>query len=75
MSQQARIVGTVEYRQGDGPRVPIRPGPVELDATDTDVTLSWCDGDTRGSAAMPMNEFRRYEREGAIEMAPPPQAQ
>jgi uncharacterized protein YbaA (DUF1428 family) len=65
-SRRGRIVGKVEYREGDGPKIMIRPGPVELTFTATDVTLSWSDGDTRGSAAMPLNEFTRYRNEGAI---------
>jgi len=30
--------------------------------------LSWEDGDTRGSAAMPQSEFKRYVAEHAIEL-------
>lgn len=65
-SRYGHIVGKVEYREGDGPRIVIRPGPVELALTATDVTLSWTDGETRGSAAMPLTEFTRYRNEGAI---------
>lgn len=65
-SRYGYIVGKVEYREGDGPNIVIRPGPVELVPTATDVTLSWTDGETRGSAAMPLTEFTRYRNEGAI---------
>jgi len=68
----ARIVGTVVYRQGDGPSAVIPPGPIDVEKTELDVTLSWADGDTRHSAAMPLDDFERYAREGAIsEIAPP----
>ena len=66
MTQQAEVTGKVEYRQGDGPTATIRPGPVEVETTPTDATLSWSDGETHGSAAMPIQDFRNYVAEGAI---------
>lgn len=66
MEQNARIVGTVEYREGDGPLMPIRPGPIRIEATERDVTISWSDGDTHGSTAMPLADFRRYVASGAV---------
>ncbi len=68
MTQAAEIVGNVEYREGDGPNIVIRPGPVEVDTTASDATLGWIDGDARGSAAMPLADFKRYVAEGAIVM-------
>lgn len=68
MTQQGRIVGTVEFRPGDGPKMPIPQGRVEIDLSRADATLSWTDGQTHGSAAMPLAEFRRYVAEGAIEL-------
>lgn len=64
--RHGRVVGKVEYRQGDGPKSVIRPGPVEVSFTANDATLSWTDGETRGSAAMPLAEFKRYRDEGAV---------
>jgi len=61
-----RIVGKVEYREGDGQTIAVRPGPVELVVTANDVTLSWTEGETHGSAAMPLTDFQRYRSEGAI---------
>jgi hypothetical protein len=72
MAQTARIVGRVEYREGDGPNIPIRPGPVEVSLSATDATLSWVDEQTHGSAAMPLTDFRRHVGEGSIVMDPPP---
>ena len=69
MSQEARITGKVEYRQGDGITATIRPGPVEVQTTPVDVTLSWADGETRNSAAMPLTDFELYVEHGEIEMA------
>jgi hypothetical protein len=66
MTQNAQITGKVEYRQGDGPNVAIRPGPVEVQATPADVTLSWTDGETRGSAAMPLRDFQIDVAKGLI---------
>jgi len=68
MSQQARVTGKVEYRQGDGITATIRPGPVEVQTTPTDATLSWSDGETHGSAAIPIQDFRRYVSKGDIEL-------
>ena len=68
MPQQALITGKVEYRQGDGVTMTIRPGPVEVQTTPTDATLSWSEGPTHGSAAMPIQDFRNYVSKGAIEL-------
>ena len=67
MAQQpARIVGKVEYREGDGPMLTIRPGPCEVDLAADSATLSWVDGETRGLAAIPLTDFNRYLAEQAI---------
>jgi hypothetical protein len=65
-SKTGRIVGHVTYREGDGPEVVIRPGPCDITVTSLDVTVSWEDGDTRGSTALPLSEYTRYLTEGAI---------
>jgi hypothetical protein len=66
MTKNARIVGKVEYREGDGPNILIRPGPCQVDEAALDVTISWTDGETHGSAAMPISNFRRYVDSRAI---------
>jgi hypothetical protein len=68
MKQHAHIVGKVEYRQGDGANAVIREGLVEVHRTLNDATLSWTDGDTHGSAAMPLTDFRRYVDRGMIRL-------
>jgi hypothetical protein len=70
MAQQAQVKGKVEYREGDGTNISIRRGPVEVQTTPTDATLSWSDGETRGSAAMPIGDFRAYVAKGMIELEP-----
>ena len=68
VTQPGRILGTVEYREGDGPMIVIRCGPVGVQLTETDATLSWTDGEARGVAAMPLNIFRNYMSLGAIKL-------
>ncbi len=60
MKRRARITGKVQYRQGDGVNSTIRPGPCEIEETAQDVTISWTDGETHGSAAMPLADFKVY---------------
>ncbi len=69
MAQRAQIVGKVEFREGDGPNLVIRPGPVSVETGLTDATLSWEDEDTHNSAAMPLIDFTRYVEEGKITLA------
>lgn len=73
-AQPAQIVGKVEYREGDGAEIAIRPGPVEVELTINDATLSWTDEDTHGAAAIPLTEFKRFCSEGAIVMSATPDA-
>jgi hypothetical protein len=68
MTQTAHIVGKVEFREGDGPRLLIRRGLIDVETTEADATLSWVDGDTHGAAAMPLTDFKRYLAEGAIKL-------
>lgn len=66
MIKNARITGKVEYREGDGANIAIRPGPCQVDESALDLTLSWVDGDSHGSAAMPLADFRSYVASQAI---------
>lgn len=74
MIRRARIVGLVEYREGDGTNIAIRPGHCEVEEAANDVTISWRDGDSRGSAAIPLFDFRRHVASRAIEFVDPPAA-
>ncbi len=67
MTQQTGfIVGKVEFRPGDGALMRIPKGPVEIETTKLEATLSWVDGETHGAAAMPLADFKRYVTQGAI---------
>lgn len=66
MARAARIVGEVTYREGDGAAIPIRPGPCEIVETEQDVTISWTEGETHGSTAIPLSDFKRYVAKKAI---------
>jgi hypothetical protein len=68
MAQQAQITGTVEYRMGDGTTATIRRGPVQVQAGDIDVTLSWVDDAAHCATAMPISDFDTYVARGAIEL-------
>ena len=68
MTLNARITGTVEYREGDGGNIAIRLGPCEIDETELDATISWIDGDSRGSAAIPIADYRRYVAKKVIQI-------
>ncbi|MBQ1763975.1 MAG: hypothetical protein IIZ92_13860 [Aquincola sp.] len=74
MTQHAQIVGEVFYREGDGPQIQIRPGPVEVEFTERDATLSWSEGEARGLTAMPLTEYKRFVAEGAIRTGDGPQS-
>ena len=68
MTQRAHIIGKVEYREGDGPNITIRPGPCELEVTALDVTISWTDGASHGSTAIPLGDYKRYLSTQAIQL-------
>lgn len=74
MKQAGQIIGKVEYREGDGPMLAIRPGPIEVETTELDATLSWSDGNTHGSTAMPLADFRRHLAKGEIRLDAVPAA-
>ena len=66
MTRTACITGKVEYREGDGATMTIPPGPCEIEETAMDATISWTDGDSRGSTAIPISDYRRYVASNAI---------
>ena len=68
MIRSAHIAGKVEYREGAGANITIRPGPCEVEETSLDATISWTDGDSRGSAAMPIADYRRYLSSKALQL-------
>ena len=68
MIQTAHITGNVEYREGDGANIRIRIGQCEVEETELDATISWTDGDSHGSAAIPIADYRRHIASGAIQL-------
>ena len=68
MGKSARITGKVEYREGDGANITIRLGPCEVEETAADATISWTDGDSHGSTAIPIANYRRYVASGVIQI-------
>lgn len=65
---QGRVLGAVAYREGDGVSIDIPRGPCEIEVTELDVTLTWADGDTHGSAAIPLADYARYVSTGALKV-------
>ena len=70
MSQRAQITGDVQYREGDGANSTIPLGPCEVHQTELDATISWTEGESPGSAAIPIADFRRYVASRAIRLEP-----
>jgi glutathione S-transferase len=65
----AEVVGTVEYREGEGMALEVRRGRVQVEVTRMDTVLSWADEKYRGEAAMPFANFSHYVNDGAIRLA------
>lgn len=61
-----KIVGDVVYSAGDGPEMTMPKGPCEIDATSSDVTISWGNGDDAGSTAIPVDMYTTYLTSGKI---------
>lgn len=69
MTQHAMIRGEVSFRAGDGVLMPIPDGPVDIDKAEDSVTLAWGDNEgNTGSAAITLDEYERYVREGKIRL-------
>lgn len=66
MQIQARIVGIVTYREGDGMAMEIPQGPVAVEESFDGYTLSWQDGDTVGAATLPKADYERFVKTKAI---------
>jgi hypothetical protein len=69
MKRSAQVIGKVEFREGDGPLMVIRPGAVEVEVNAADVTISWVEGESRGVAAIPLADYQRYVTSGCIKPA------
>ena len=68
---RAIIRGEVSFRIGDGVMLPVPDGPVDIELGDDSVVLGWAEADgSRGSAAIPRDEYDRYLAEGKIRLKP-----
>lgn len=70
MAANARVKGNVEYRAGDGPLISIPEGPLEVQVGIDSAVLSWGEGGSAQIAAIPLDEYERYVKEGLIELQP-----
>lgn len=68
MIKRAHIVGKLEYREGEGPNITIPLGPCQVEVGQQDATISWTEGDSRGSAAIPIDAYRRYVSNKVLEV-------
>ena len=64
--KRGQVKGQLTYREGDGVEMKVPVGPCEIEVTDLDVTLTWVDGATHGSTAIPLSEYERYVANGAL---------
>ena len=69
MAANAEITGEVEYRAGDGPLIGIPHGPCEVEMAADSAVISWGEEGNVQTTAIPMAEFNRYLKEGAITLA------
>ena len=63
---RGQVKGSLSYREGDGVEMKVPLGPCEIEVTDLDVTLSWVDGATHGSTAIPLADYARYVASGVL---------
>ncbi|VWX59308.1 conserved hypothetical protein [Burkholderiales bacterium 8X] len=66
MPANAKVIRSIEYRAGDGPMVEIPEGLLEVNLHDDSAVLSWDDGGSPQTAAIPLEEYERFVREGRI---------
>jgi hypothetical protein len=70
MSQHAIIRGEVCFRAGDGVLMEVPDGDVDIEVAEDSVVLHWVDGERNpGTAAITIDEYQRYIREGKIRLA------
>lgn len=63
---QGRIVGEVNYREGDGMLLRIPPGPCEIELDDIDVTITWVEDGVHGATAIPRGDYDEHVASGVL---------
>ena len=63
---RGQVKGPLSYREGDGVEMTVPLGPCEIELTELDATLTWVDGATHGSTAIPLPDYERYLANGAL---------
>lgn len=58
--KHGQVKGTLGFREGDGVLMEVPLGPCEVDIGELDVTLSWNEGDTQHSTAIPKVDFDQF---------------
>ena len=64
--KRGQIRGKLTYREGDGMDMLIPEGPCEMEITALDVTLTWVDGETHGSTAIPLSDYHQHVMDGSL---------
>ena len=65
---RARIVGKVEFRQGEGILFAIPLGAADVEVTALDATFSWIEDNFHGLAGLTLENFCYYVSKGAINL-------
>ena len=69
MTQHAIIRGEVCFRAGDGVLMEVPDGDVDIEMAEDSVVLHWVDAERNaGTAAITIDEYERYIREGKIRL-------
>jgi len=69
--QTGTVVGEVKFREGDGIELAIPRGPCEIVRSNLDATISWTDGASHGSTAIPLADLSRHLETGALVLDEP----
>jgi len=62
----ARILGEVEYRAGDGPMLRIRPGPCQIELAEDSAVIEWEEEGNALNAAIPLTDYHGHVEAGRI---------
>ncbi len=66
LTMQGRVVGEVNYREGEGMMLKIPPGPCEIALADIDVTITWVEDGVHGATAIPRSDYDEHLARGVL---------